>query len=283
MPFIKTQDGTQIFYREFGQGRPVILIHGWPLNGDMWEYQVPALVAGGNRVITYDRRGFGQSDQPWTGYDYDTFADDLAALIDGLDLRDVSLVGFSMGGGEIARYIGRHGTSRLSKAVLVSAVTPYMLKTDDNPDGVDRSVFDEIVEGLNEDRPHFLAGFGKSFFGVGLISQPVSQEILDWAQVHALKASPKGTLDCVRAFSETDFRADLAKFDIPTLIIHGDDDQTVPIDSSGRLAARLIKGAILKEYPGAPHGLFITDKDQLAADLATFVGSGTITEPVRQA
>lgn len=283
MPFIKTQDGTNIFYREFGQGRPLILIHGWPLNGDMWEYQVPALVAGGNRVITYDRRGFGRSDQPWTGYDYDTFADDLAALIDGLDLRDVSLVGFSMGGGEIARYIGRHGTARLSKAVLISAVTPYMLKTADNPDGVDRSVFDEIVEGLNEDRPHFLAGFGKSFFGVGLISQPVSQEILDWAQVHALKASPKGTLDCVRAFSETDFRADLAKFDIPTLIIHGDDDQTVPIDSSGRLAARLIKGAILKEYPGAPHGLFITDKDQLAADLATFVGSGTITEPVRQA
>ena len=283
MPFIKTQDGTNIFYREFGQGRPVILIHGWPLNGDMWEYQVPALVAGGNRVITYDRRGFGQSDQPWTGYDYDTFADDLAALIDGLDLRDVSRVGFSMGGGEIARYIGRHGTARLSRAVLVSAVTPYMLKTADNPDGVDRPIFDEIIEGLNEDRPHFLAGFGKSFFGVGLISQPVSQEILDWAQVHALKASPKGTIDCVRAFSETDFRADLAKFDIPTLVIHGDDDQAVPIDSSGRLAAKLIRGAVLKEYSGAPHGLFITDKDQLAADLATFVGSGTITEPLRQA
>jgi non-heme chloroperoxidase len=270
MPFIKTQDGTNIFYREFGQGRPVILIHGWPLNGDMWEYQIPALVAGGNRVITYDRRGFGQSDQPWEGYNYDIFADDLAALIDGLDLRDVSLVGFSMGGGEIARFIGRHGTTRLSKAVLISAVTPYMLKTSDNPDGVDRSVFDEIVEGLKEDRPHFLAGFGKSFFGVGLIAQPVSQEILDWAQVHALKASPKGTIDCVRAFSETDFRSDLAKFDIPTLIIHGDDDQVVPIDVGGRASARLVPHATFIAYAGAPHGLTDTHKDRVNADLLAF-------------
>jgi pimeloyl-ACP methyl ester carboxylesterase len=272
MPFIKAGDGTQIFYRESGTGAPVVLIHGWPLNGDMWEYQVPALVAAGNRVITYDRRGFGQSDQPWTGYDYDTFADDLAALLDGLDLNGVTLVGFSMGGGEIARYIGRHGTARIAKTVLVGAVTPFLLKTPDHENGAPQSVFDEMVEGLSADRPHFLAGFGKTFFGVSLLNAAVSAEMLDWAQLHALKASPKGTIDCVRAFSETDFRADLPKFDKPTLIIHGDDDQTVPIDISAREAVKLIPAATLKEYEGAPHGLFITHKDQLNADLVAFIG-----------
>lgn len=272
MPFIKASDGAQIFYREAGAGKPVILIHGWPLNGDMWEYQVPALVAAGCKVITYDRRGFGQSDQSWTGYDYDTFADDLKALIDQLELSQVTLIGFSMGGGEIARYIGRHGTSKIARTALISAVTPFMLKTPEHENGAPQSVFDEIVEGLIADRPHFLAGFGKSFFGVSLLNQAVSAEMLDWAQVHALKASPKGTIDCVRAFSETDFRADLAKFDKPTLIIHGDDDQTVPIDISGRETAKLIPGATLKEYEGAPHGLFITHKDLLNVDLAAFVG-----------
>lgn len=271
MPFIKAADGAQIFYRDHGQGAPVVLIHGWPLNGDMWEYQVPALVEAGHRVITYDRRGFGQSDQTWTGYDYDTFADDLKALLDGLDLNGVSLVGFSMGGGEIARYVGRHGTARLAKAVLVSAVTPYMLKTEQHENGAPRSTFDEMVEGLKDDRPHFLAGFGETFFGVGMLTSPVSDEMLDWAQVHALKASPKGTIDCVRAFSETDFRADLPKLTVPTLIIHGDDDQTVPIDISGREAVKLVPGAQLKEYEGAPHGLFITHKEMLNADLVAFL------------
>lgn len=271
MPFIEAKDGTPIFYRDVGTGKPVVLIHGWPLNGDMWEYQVPFLVERGLRVITYDRRGFGQSGQPWTGYDYDTFADDLKALLDTLDLNEVSLVGFSMGGGEIARYVGRHGTGRIARTVLVSAVTPFMLKTPEHENGAPRSTFDEIVEGLVADRPHFLAGFGKSFFGVSLLNPAVSNEMLDWAQMHALKASPKGTIDCVRAFSETDFRADLAKFDKPTLVIHGDDDQTVPIDISGRAAVKLIAGATLKEYEGAPHGLFITHKDELNADLATFI------------
>jgi pimeloyl-ACP methyl ester carboxylesterase len=271
MPCIKAADGAQIFYREHGQGTPVVLIHGWPLNGDMWEYQVPALVEAGHRVITYDRRGFGHSEQSWTGYDYDTFADDLKALLDQLDLNGVSLVGFSMGGGEIARYVGRHGTARLAKAVLVSAVTPFMLQTPEHENGAPRSTFDEIVEGLRDDRPHFLAGFGKTFFGVGLLTSPVSDEMLDWAQVHALKASPKGTIDCVRAFSETDFRADLPKLTIPTLVIHGDDDQTVPIDISGREAVKLIPGARLKEYEGAPHGLFITHKEMLNADLVAFL------------
>ena len=271
MPFIKAADGAQIFYRDHGQGAPVVLIHGWPLNGDMWEYQVPALVEAGHRVITYDRRGFGQSDQTWTGYDYDTFADDLKALLDGLDLNGVSLVGFSMGGGEIARYVGRHGTARLAKAVLVSAVTPYMLKTEQHENGAPRSTFDEMVEGLRDDRPHFLAGFGETFFGVGMLTSPVSDEMLDWAQVHALKASPKATIDCVRAFSETDFRADLPKLTVPTLVIHGDDDQTVPIDISGREAVKLVPGAQLKEYEGAPHGLFITHKEMLNADLVAFL------------
>jgi pimeloyl-ACP methyl ester carboxylesterase len=274
MPFIKANDGAQIFYREAGAGKPVILIHGWPLNGDMWEYQVPALVAQGCKVITYDRRGFGQSEQTWTGYDYDTFADDLKALIGQLDLTQVTLIGFSMGGGEIARYIGRHGTSRIARTVLVGAVTPYLLKTPEHENGAPQSVFDEMVEGLNADRPHFLAGFGKTFFGVGLLNAAVSSEMLDWAQAHALKASPKGTIDCVRAFSETDFRADLPKFDKPTLIIHGDDDQTVPIDISAREAVKLIPGATLKEYEGAPHGLFITHKDLLNSDLAAFVAGG---------
>ena len=271
MPFIKSADGAQIFYRDHGQGAPVVLIHGWPLNGDMWEYQVPALVEAGHRVITYDRRGFGHSDQTWTGYDYDTFADDLKALLDGLDLNGVSLVGFSMGGGEIARYVGRHGTARLAKAVLVSAVTPYMLKTEQHENGAPRSTFDEMVEGLRDDRPHFLAGFGETFFGVGMLTSPVSDEMLDWAQVHALKASPKATIDCVRAFSETDFRADLPKLTVPTLVIHGDDDQTVPIDISGREAVKLVPGAQLKEYEGAPHGLFITHKEMLNADLVAFL------------
>lgn len=271
MPFIKAADGTQIFYRDHGQGAPVVLIHGWPLNGDMWEYQVPALVEAGHRVITYDRRGFGQSDQTWTGYDYDTFADDLKALLDGLDLNGVSLVGFSMGGGEIARYVSRHGTARLAKAVLVSAVTPYMLKTEQHENGAPRSTFDEMVEGLRDDRPHFLAGFGETFFGVGMLTSPVSDEMLDWAQVHALKASPKATIDCVRAFSETDFRADLPKLTVPTLVIHGDDDQTVPIDISGRETVKLVPGAQLKEYEGAPHGLFITHKEMLNADLVAFL------------
>lgn len=273
MPFIETADGTPIYYKDWGAGPPVVFIHGWPLNADMWEYQMPYLTAQGFRTIAYDRRGFGRSGQPWTGYDYDTFADDLAALLDRLDLRRVTLVGFSMGGGEVARYLTRHGTDRIAKAVLIAAVTPYLLKAPDHPDGADVSVFDGMIAGLADDRPHFLANFSKSFFGIGMIQKPVSDEILQWCLMLAMQASPKGTIDCVRAFGHTDFRPDMKNFTVPTLVIHGDADQTVPIDISGRAAAKAVPGARLIEYAGAPHGLFVTEKDRLNGDLLDFLRS----------
>jgi pimeloyl-ACP methyl ester carboxylesterase len=273
MAFVKAADGTEIFYKDWGSGKPVVLIHGWPVNADMWEYQAPVLAEAGYRVVSYDRRGFGRSGQPWSGYDYDTMTGDLAALLDELDLRDVTLVGFSMGGGEVARYLSRHGAKgRVSKAVLVAAAVPFLVKTADNPDGVDRSTFDQMVDGVKADRPHFLAGFGKQFFGAGLLNFTVTNEILDWSLMMALQASPKATVDCVRAFSETDFRADLAAITVPTLIIHGDADATVPPEVSARRAATMIPGATLVEYPGAPHGLFFTEKDRLNQDLIGFIG-----------
>lgn len=273
MSFIEARDGTPLFYKDWGAGKPVVLVHGWPLNADMWEYQAPFLAENGCRVIAYDRRGFGRSGQPWSGYDYDTMADDLAALFDALDLRDATLVGFSMGGGEVARYLSRHGGSgRVSRAVLVSAVTPFLLRTEDNPGGVDRSVFDDMVVNLQADRPAFLASFGKQFFGAGLLNFSISNELLQWAGNLALMASPKATLDCVRAFSETDFRGDLPQIRVPVLVIHGDADGTVPIDAAGRRAAAMIPGARLLEYKGAPHGLFFTEKDRLNQDLLRFIG-----------
>ncbi|WP_145139212.1 alpha/beta fold hydrolase [Roseomonas gilardii] len=273
MSFIEARDGTPLFYKDWGAGKPVVLVHGWPLNADMWEYQAPFLAENGCRVIAYDRRGFGRSGQPWSGYDYDTMADDLAALFDALDLRDATLVGFSMGGGEVARYLSCHGGSgRVSRAVLVSAVTPFLLRTEDNPGGVDRSVFDDMVVNLQADRPAFLASFGKQFFGAGLLNFSISNELLQWAGNLALMASPKATLDCVRAFSETDFRGDLPQIRVPVLVIHGDADGTVPIDAAGRRAAAMIPGARLLEYKGAPHGLFFTEKDRLNQDLLRFIG-----------
>ncbi len=271
MPFIETADKTSIFYNDWGAGKPVVLIHGWPLNADMWEYQSVFLAQNGYRVISYDRRGFGRSSQPWSGYDYDTLADDLKALLDALDIQDATLVGFSMGGGEVARYMGRHSGARVSKAVLLSAVTPYLVKAADNPDGVDRGIFDQMIGGLEKDRPNFLATFGKQFFGAGLLNFTVTTEILQWASTMALMASPKATLDCVRAFSETDFRADLAKFHVPTLIIHGDGDTTVPPSASARLTAKLVPGAAVKEYEGAPHAVFFTEMDRLNKDLLAFM------------
>ena len=273
MPTFQAKDGTEIFFNDWGSGRPVILIHGWPLDADMWEYQAPALAAAGYRVLAYDRRGFGRSGQPWSGYDYDTLADDLGALMETLDLRDAILVGFSMGGGEVARYLGRHGGARVAKAVLIASVTPFMLHTSDNPEGVPASTFDEMVEGLRDDRPNFLAGFGKTFFGAGLLNFKVSSELLQWASYVAMLASPKASIECLRAFSATDFRADLARITVPTLVIHGDADATVPIDVSGRRTAAMIPGATLLEYAGAPHGLFYTEKDRLNRDLLTFFGA----------
>ena len=271
MPFLAAKDGTQLYYKDWGGGRPVVFIHGWPFDGDMWEYQMPALTKAGYRTIAYDRRGFGRSDQPWTGYDYDTFADDLKAVLDTLDLQDVVLVGFSMGGGEIARYLSRHGGARIAKTVLVSAVTPFLLKTDDHPDGVDASVFEGMIDGLEKDRPNFLATFSKLFFGVGVFSSPSSSELIQWTGNLAMLASPKATIDCVRAFGETDFRPDMSAFTIPTLVIHGDADQTVPIDVSGKAAAAAIPGAKLVVYEGAPHAVPFTHKDRLTADLLAFL------------
>ena len=271
MAFIKTVDGTELFYNDWGSGRPVVLIHGWPLDADMWSDQAVFLAENGLRVIAYDRRGFGRSSQPWNGYDYDTLAADLAAVMDGLDLKDAVLVGFSMGGGEVARYLSRFGTARVAKAALVAAVTPYLLKTPDNPTGVDQSVFDGILDGLKKDRPHFLAGFGRMFFGNTLLDKKVSDATLQWSLQMAMSGSLRATLECAKAFATTDFRADMKAFTVPTLVIHGTGDKTVPIDSSGRVAARMIAGAQLIEYDGEPHGLQATAKDRLNQDLLAFV------------
>lgn len=268
---IEGANGDSIHVKDRGRGKPVILIHGWPLTGDMWEYQTLALLEAGYRVITYDRRGFGQSAHPADGYDYDTFAEDLAAVIAFVNEPKVSLVGFSMGGGEIARYIGRHGTARVDRAALISSVVPYLLKDDTNPDGADASVFEGIKADLRKDRFDFLKNFAKTFYGVGMVSKPVSSALLDWNFVLAIMASPKATIDCVDAFGRTDFRPDLKAFDIPTLVIHGTSDHTVPIDPSGRAAAAGIAGAQLIEYDGEPHGLFATAPERLNADLLSFL------------
>ncbi len=271
MSFIKTQDGTELYVKDWGTGRPIVMIHGWPLDADMWEYQMPALAASGFRTIAYDRRGFGRSGQPWTGYDYDTLADDLKAVLDALDLQDVALVGFSMGGGEIARYMSRHAGARVTKAVLISAVTPYLLKTPDHPNGAPASVFQGMIDGLKADRPQFWADFSKTFMGVSLLSSPVSTEMMQWIGSLVMLASPKATVDCVKAFGETDFRADMPAFKVPTLVIHGDADQTVPIDISGKVAAASIAGARLEIYEGAPHAIPFTHAERLTQDLLTFL------------
>ncbi len=273
MPYIHAEDGTALYYYDWGTGVPVVLIHGWPLTSASWEYQAGALAEGGFRVVAYDRRGFGRSDWPFTGYDYDTLASDLSTLIDTLDLRDATLVGFSMGGGEVARYIAKLGASRVSKAVLLSAVTPYLLKTDDNPEGVDKKIFDEMVENLTKDRPAFLEQFWPKFYGRSLVHHTVSEPFLRMTQAMGLTASPKATIDLVRAWSETDFRSDLTGSPVKTLVIHGTGDATVPIDVAGRRAAALIPHAELLEYEGEPHGLLATAPQRLNADLLTFLRS----------
>jgi non-heme chloroperoxidase len=271
---IKAKDGARLLVRDMGDGPAVILIHGWPLNGDMFEYQMVALLEAGFRVITYDRRGFGGSSHMAGGYDYDRFADDLADVIAAQALERVSLVGFSMGGGEVARYLSRHGSGRIERVVLVGSVVPYLLKDESNPDGVDGSAFDEIKAQIREDRFAFLQGFAKGFYGVGFMSRPVSQALLDWSFSMAIMANPKATIDCVDAFGRTDFRGDLPAFDVPTLIIHGTQDKTVPIDISARAAARGIPHAILLEYEGEPHGLFATAPQKLNDDLIAFLNGG---------
>ena len=271
MPYLDAKDGTEIYYYDWGAGKPVILIHGWPLTSASWEYQARVLADSGFRVIAYDRRGFGRSGWPYSGYDYNTLASDLHELIETLDLSEAALVGFSMGGGEVARYLGTYGAARIAKAVLISAVTPYLLKTADNPDGVDKSVFDDIVDNLAKDRPAFLQQFGHKFYGRTMVKHTVSEPFLEFTQSMALTASPKATIDLVRAWSETDFRGDLARFSVPTLVIHGTGDSTVPIDIAGRRAAAIIPGAELLEYDGEPHGLTATAPDKLNADLLNFL------------
>lgn len=273
MPYVTARDGAEIYYKDWGTGPAIFFSHGWPLSADMWEQQMMFLASSGYRVIAHDRRGFGRSSQPWTGYDYDSFADDIGLILDTLDVADVTMVGFSMGGGDIARYISRSKGARVAKACLTSAVTPYFLKTEDNPDGTDKAVFDGIRQGLLNDRPQFLDDFNALFYGTNKVPGAVSDGIFKQTLQIALAGSIKGTYDCVAAFSETDFRADMAAFDMPTLIIHGDDDQVVPLAASGAAAHALIPGSQLKVYAGAPHALTTTHKDQYNADLLAFLES----------
>lgn len=273
MPYIETKDGTKLHSFTYGEGRDVVLIHGWPLSHAMWEYQLADLVDAGNRVTAYCRRGFGHSEQPWNGYDYDTMSDDLAAVMEASGVENAALVGFSMGGGEVARYMSRHGGKSVRSTVLVSAVTPYMLKTDDNPDGVDGQIFEDMKAGLREDRPKFLNDFNQDFFGQGTEEGGVSEALLHNAVRVAMQASPKATIDCVDAFAKTDFRPDMAAFTVPTLIIHGTGDKTVPFEASAKRAHEMIKGSELKTYEGAPHALVNTHTKQFNKDLIAFLAS----------
>ena len=272
MTTIETRDGTRLFVKTLGEGRPVILIHGWPLSADSWDPQMMALADAGYRAIAYDRRGFGRSDQPPTGYDYDTFADDLADVMQTMGaMDDVALVGFSMGGGEIARYMSRHGGKGVSQAVLVSSVVPFMLKADDNPDGVPQSTFDEMTDGMKDDFRAFFPPFFEDFYGDGWVTQKVSDEEKRWAWNTTMMAGQYATIQSAGAFATTDFRPDLPHFKVPTLVIHGTADKTVPIDASGRAVAEAVPTATLIEYDGEPHAVFATQKDRLTQDLLDFL------------
>lgn len=273
MPMIKTRDGTQLYVKDWGQGRPVILLHGWPLSADSWDDAAVALAEAGMRAIAYDRRGFGRSEQPWHGYDYDTLTDDLADVMAATGATEAALVGFSMGGGEVARYMSRYGGKGVIKAGLIASVVPYLLQTGDNPAGVPQGIFDEMTKGMKEDRARFFAGFFKDFFGVSMLDRPVSSEVLDAAWNVAMTAGLRPTLSCAAAFASTDFRPDLRSFTVPTLIVHGTADKTVPIDASARQAAAGIAGARLLEYDGGPHGLFASHKERLISDLVSFLRS----------
>jgi len=274
MGTISTSDGTQIYYKDWGSGPPVVFSHGWPLSSDSWESQMLFLASNGYRCIAHDRRGHGRSSQPWNGNEMDTYADDLAQLIETLDLQDAVLFGFSTGGGEVTRYIGRHGTKRVAKAGLISAVPPLMLKTAANPGGLPVQVFDDIRAGSLADRSQLYKDIASGpFFGFNRPGAKVSQGLIDWFWQQGMQAGHKNAYDCIKAFSETDFTEDLKKFDVPTLILHGDDDQIVPIDAAARASAKLVKGAKLVVYAGAPHGLTDTHKENLNADLLAFLKS----------
>jgi non-heme chloroperoxidase len=280
MPYVTAADDTELYVKEWGPstGRPVIFIHGWPLNADSFDDLALGLANAGFRAIAYDRRGFGRSDQPWEGYDYDMFADDLACVIEQCDAENAAIVGFSMGGGEVARYLSKHGADNISHAVLISSVVPFMLKTADNPTGVDQSVFDEMTAGMKDDRAAFMQTFAKGFFGVGFLTSPVSDAVLDAFFQSAMMAGLHPTLACAKAFATTDFRPDCAAFTIPTLMIHGTSDHTVPIESSAREAIKLIPHAHLIEYDGAPHGTLVTHKAEVLSDLLAFLNGDEVSE-----
>lgn len=271
MAYIPARDGTELYVKDWGTGRPVVMTHGWPLSSDTFDDLGLALADAGFRVISYDRRGFGRSEQPWTGYDYDTLADDLAVVLAASEAHDATLLGFSMGGGEVARYLSRYGTADVRQAILVAAVVPSMLKTEANPAGVDAKVFEEMASAMRADRAGFWPGFFKDFYGVGVLSHPVSDQVVQWSCDVAMQASLKATLDCANAFATTDFGPDMAAFTVPTLILHGSGDKTVPIDTSARRAVAAIRGAELREYPDGPHGLLASHKLEVAADVLAFL------------
>jgi non-heme chloroperoxidase len=273
MPTITTKDGTQIYYKDWGTGKPVVFSHGWPLSADAWDSQMLFLASHGYRAIAHDRRGHGRSSQPSEGNEMDTYADDLAALVEKLDLKGAVHVGHSTGGGEVTRYIGRHGTKRVSKAVLIGAVPPIMLKTESNPGGLPREVFDGIRTAVLADRSQYFKDLTTPFYGANRPGAKVSQGVRDAFWLQGMQAGFKNAFDCIKAFSETDFTQDLMKFDVPTLFIHGEDDQIVPIDASAKAASKLVKNATLKIYPGGPHGLADTHRDQLNADLLAFIAA----------
>jgi len=271
MPTITTKDGTQIYYKDWGTGQPIVFSHGWPLSADAFEDQMIFLAARGYRCIAHDRRGHGRSDQPWNGNDMDTYADDLAELVTKLNLESAIHVGHSTGGGEVTRYIGRHGTERVAKAILISAVPPLMLKTDANPGGLPLAAFDEIRAGVLIDRAQFFKDLSAPFYGANRPNSKVSQGLRDSFWLQGMLCGHKAAFDCIKAFSETDLTEDLKKFDVPTLIVHGDDDQIVPIGASALLSSKIVKGAILKVYTGAPHGMCSTLKDRVNAELLAFI------------
>jgi len=271
MSKITTKDGTEIYYKDWGQGQPVVFSHGWPLTADAWDAQMFFLSSHGYRTIAHDRRGHGRSGQPWNGNDMDTYADDLAELIEKLDLKNVVLVGHSTGGGEVAHYIGRHGNARVAKAVLIGAVPPIMVKTANNPGGLPLAVFDDIRAKTLADRSQFFKDLSGPFFGANRADSKATQGMRDSFWRQGMQGSLKGQYDCIKQFSEVDYTDDLKKIQVPTLVIHGDDDQIVPIDDAGRLSAKIVKHATLKVYPGAPHGLTATHQEQVNKDLLDFI------------